>query len=86
VFRCDLLNLFFNETESRFGQEGAILPLFNLGPGTLQPDGRKSLHRAGPRKIAPDWRSGKSGAGRRSGRFRQHVSSNAGRTTRICHD
>jgi hypothetical protein len=37
VFRCDLLNQFFNETESRFGQEGAILPLFNLGLELVDP-------------------------------------------------
>jgi len=37
VFRCDLLNRFFNETESRFGQEGAILPLFNLGLELVDP-------------------------------------------------
>ena len=37
MFRCDLLNRFFNETESRFGQEGAILPLFNLGLELVDP-------------------------------------------------
>ena len=31
TFRRDLLNRFFNETESRFGAAGAIPPLFQFG-------------------------------------------------------
>jgi len=37
VFRRDLLNRIFNESESRFGAAGAILPLFNLGLELVDP-------------------------------------------------
>jgi hypothetical protein len=37
MFRRDLLNRFFNETESRFGAAGAILPLFYFGLELVDP-------------------------------------------------
>lgn len=37
MFCCDLLNRSFKETESRFGQESATMPLLNLGLELVDP-------------------------------------------------
>lgn len=37
MFRRDLLNRIFNESESRFGAAGAILPLFYFGLELVDP-------------------------------------------------